>query len=247
MALKSEMKHDEKGGSQGLLSLRVSLTGMVAAAGLVVCLSTVFGFLGRFSWFMDLFSHFRVQYLLSLALLGLIFSLIHHWKTAAIFIVFACLNFSVILPLYLGGQSQKVGNKMVMRAMLINVNTRLGDPERVKKVVRKVNPDLLLLEEISAKWVEDLKWLGVEYPFSIVRAREDNFGIGLFSKFPLVENKVVRIGGEVPSILATVDTPGGLLKVIGTHPLPPAGSAYSLRRNEHLERLSDHIDSVPTI
>lgn len=243
MELKTKVKYEAQGVSHGFLSLRVSPIGMVAAAGLVVCLSTALGFLGRFSWFMDLFSHFRVQYLASLSLLGLISLLMNQRKTAMIFMTFACLNLATILPFYFGNPSQATDARPVMRAMLLNVNTQLGDPKRVKKVIQEVDPDLLLLEEISAKWVEDLKWLEAKYSFAIVRPREDNFGIGLFSKFPLGENKIVRIGGEVPSILATVDTPGGRLKVVGTHPLPPAGSLYSHRRNEHLARLPDYIDS----
>ncbi|NOX99357.1 MAG: hypothetical protein GXP30_06455 [Verrucomicrobia bacterium] len=232
-----------KDGSQGFLNLRVSPLGMITATGVIVCLSTVFGFLSRFSWFMDLFAHFRVQYFFSLALLGIIFVMFRQRKVAAIFFAFACLNLAVILPFYFNDQNQVIESEPVLRAMLLNVNTRHGDPIRVKQSIKEIDPDFLVLEEISAKWVDDLKWLEIDYPHSVVQPREDNFGIALFSKFPLVESKIVRIGGEVPSILATVDTAGGLFRVVATHPLPPAGPSYSRRRNEQLKQLPDYINS----
>ena len=37
--------------------------GLLTSAGFVASAATIFGFLGRFSWFLDLFSHFRVQYM----------------------------------------------------------------------------------------------------------------------------------------------------------------------------------------
>ena len=55
------------------LRLRVQPWGLLMVAGVIACIATVFGFLGRFSWFLDLFSHFRVQYLLGLGVIGLIF------------------------------------------------------------------------------------------------------------------------------------------------------------------------------
>ena len=43
--------------------------------------------------------------------------------------------------------------------MLLNVNTRSGDPARIREAVRKADPDLLVLEEISSAWVRELAWL----------------------------------------------------------------------------------------
>ena len=115
-------------------------------------------------------------------------------------------------------------------AMLLNVNSRLGDAERVRQVVQEADPDILLLEEITSKWVRNLQWLTDSHPHRRVQPREDNFGIGLFSKLPLAEDEIVYIGdAEVPSIVATVETSQGKLRVIATHPVPPFG-AYPTTR-----------------
>ena len=235
-------KRDNTG--SGFLRLRVSPWGLLATAGVVACVATVFGFLGRFSWFLDLFSHFRVQYLLGLGTLGLILLVFKHHRTGIVFLVFAAINLGVILPLYFFGEGQAAPAGNALRAILLNVNTRLGDPERVKKVIQELDPDFVVLEEISARWVNDLQWLAMSHPHSRLQPREDNFGIGLFSKLPLVEADIVYIGDAgVPSVIAKIETRDGPLAVVATHPLPPGGASYSRWRNDQLERLPEYIPS----
>jgi endonuclease/exonuclease/phosphatase (EEP) superfamily protein YafD len=225
--------------------------GLMAAAGIIACLATTLGFLGRFSWFLDLFSHFRVQYLVGLGILGALFLLGRRRRTAAVFIGFACINLGVVLPQYFGGPAPAIGVPASggLRAMLLNVNTRLGNATRVRKAVQETEPDILVLEEINARWVTDLKCLADSYPYSVTQPREDNFGIGLFSKFPIAEQEVVHIGAaQVPSILATITVGQSRLRVIATHPLPPAGARYSRLRNEQLDRLPDCVSpSLPMV
>lgn len=70
--------------------------------------------------------------------------------------------------------------------------------------------------------------------------REDNFGIGLFSRLPLERAEVVYVGAAgVPSIVARIRTAAGPLTVVATHPLPPGGAVYTQLRDEQLERLPD--------
>lgn len=228
---------------------KICLSGMLSAAGTVACCATVFGFLGRFSWFLDLFSHFRVQYFLGLAVIGAILFAAKSRKTASVFFAFACINLALIVPLYLGRQPPPHGGHRSLRAMLINVNTAAGSPDRVRRAILEADPDILVLEEISAGWVAGLTWLTNSHPYSCVRPREDNFGIGLFSKRPFAESKMEYIGhAGVPTVLATIDTAQGPLRVIATHPLPPAGPGYSWRRNDQIEQLADYArSSVPLI
>lgn len=218
--------------------------GFLTAAGVVASVATVLGFFGRFSWFLDLFSHFRVQYLLGLVAIGAILLIGQRRKAAAVFLVLACVNLVPVLPLYYGKTDVPDKTVPVLRAMLLNVNTSCGDIDRVRIVVSSSNPDILVLEEISSRWMSGLTWLTNAYPHSLAEPREDNFGIGLFSKLPLAEAEVVYIGAaEVPSILATVSTVRTNLRVIATHPLPPGGRDYSRWRNEQLEGLADYVPS----
>ncbi|MDY0167257.1 MAG: endonuclease/exonuclease/phosphatase family protein [Thermoguttaceae bacterium] len=232
----------------GFFRLHIQPWGLLTAAGAVACAATLLGFLGRFWWFFDLFTHFPVQYLLGLTALGAVL-IVGRRKAGVVLFAFACVNLMLVLPTYFGGQKAPPAGTPTLRAMLLNVNTRFGDPQRVKQVVRDTAPDILVLEEISAQWMRQLDWLRDSHPYVLAEQREDNFGIGLFSKLPLVESEVVYIGSaDVPSILATIDTGQANLRVIATHPLPPIGREYARWRNEQLQRLPNHIDaSEPTI
>jgi len=126
--------------------------------------------------------------------------------------------------------------------MLINVNSTTGDPEKVQDLISTENPDILVLEEITSKWVEALGTLPDEYPHHLVRPRTDNFGIALYSRFPLSHSAIESIGGAgVPSILTTATLPDGPVQLIATHPLPPFGGEYSRLRNDQLEQLPSHV------
>lgn len=223
--------------------------GLLTAAGTIACIATVFGFLGQFSWFLDLFSHFRVQYFIGLCILGLIFLAFKHRQAGIVFLIFGFVNLCTILPLFFGGETAPTHEGNTLRAILLNVNTQLGDTERTRKFIQENSPDFVILEEISARWVKDLQWLALSHQYSYIQPREDNFGIGLFGKFPFKDVKTVNIGdAEVPSIIVKTETRDGSLTIIATHPLPPGGASYSKLRNGQLDKLPDYIpESLPVV
>lgn len=232
-----------------LLPALPGLSGLFAAAGTIGCISTILGFFGSTAWSLDLFAHFRVQYFAGLCTLGFLMLLLKHRRTGSIFCAFAVVNLATILPLYLPFVNNHPSETKTTRAMLLNVNTSMGNPGRVKEVIKEIDPDFVVLEEINADWVSKLQWLSTSHSNSIVEPREDNFGIGLYSRLPLAQARIVNIGtAGVPSIVAVVRTGQGLVTVIATHPLPPRSAEYSKYRNKQLAQIPDHVPtSAPTI
>lgn len=213
------------------------LRGIFVLSGVTVSLMSLLGLLGRFNWILDLFSHFRVQYVISLSLISGILLMLRCRKTALIFILLAVVNCIYVMPLFFGGQNSNPNGSPILRVMLLNVNTNTGDPELVKRAIQEANPDILVLEEISARWLENLAWLKASHPYAITQPRDDNFGIGLFSKLQIVDGKIEHIGMNIPSILATIKTTGNYLHLVATHPTPPASRDYSRWRNKQLDQL----------
>ena len=230
-------------------SFSLHFFGLVTATGAVISTATVLGFLGRFHWFFDLFSHFRVLYFIALASISIYLLILHYYKIAGTLLILAFSNLAVILPLFFGGQPAAPKTADTMRAVQLNVNTQSGNPKLVGKFLEESTPDILILEEINDQWVTDLQWLVEFYPYSSIEEREDNFGICLLSKFPITKSEIVYIGdGSVPSIVATIDTPQGKLVVIATHPPPPIGALYSQWRNSQLNELPEYTKiPLPTI
>lgn len=216
--------------------MKIRWVGLCDAAGLIILACSVFGFSGRLFWFLDLFSHFRVQYMqICLVLIGIAL-----WKRlnkrAAALILLACLNYAFVLPLYFGRPVP--ANEKPIRAMLMNLNASNGNTDRVLEAIRHADPDLLLLEEVTSVWSSELAVLDIDYKYRIAEPQEGCFGIMLLSKYPLEHGQVLQIGKTgVPSIVTEAHFPKGVVSVIGTHPKPPAGAEYSRQRNMQLIEL----------
>jgi len=203
-----------------------------------ILIATLFGFLSRLWWFFDLFSHFRVQYMqLCLPLIGIAL-----WKRlnkrAIACVLLACVNYALVLPLYSGKPAPATSKPA--RAMLMNILAINGNTEQVLEAIEQADPDLLLLEEVTPIWEDELKVLNSTYPYRVAEPQEGCFGIMLLSKHPIKNGTVREIGKEgLPSITADIYFPDGEISVIGTHPLPPVGGRFSNSRNEQLAALPE--------
>lgn len=225
-------------GVREVLSIRISPWGLLSVCGAMASGATVLGLLGRFWWAFDLFSHFRAQYFYTLLTVAFLFLVRRRYWATTGFGLFAVLNLCSILPLYFGAEQQRASAPPTCRAMLINVNTGSGRPDLVAQAIDQFRPDLLLLEEISDKWVAALSQQLKQYPNSRVMPRDDNFGIGLYSKHPLVDGEIRYLGdAEIPSVVAVVQSPAGRFTIIGTHPLPPASGENTRLRDGQLTEL----------
>ncbi|MDF7798099.1 endonuclease/exonuclease/phosphatase family protein [Pontiellaceae bacterium B1224] len=206
-----------------------------AVAGLTV--ATLLGFLGRLNWMLELFSHFRVQYLQIALLLAGICLWVRRNKCASALAAVAALNYIFILPLYLGKPSAP--NTKPVRAMLMNINAQNGNTAQVIYAITNASPDLIVLEEVTPHWAFELSQLATNYPHHIMEPQEGCFGIMLLSRYPLAHGEIVEIGNAgVPSIITEVHFPEGAVSVIATHPLPPITASYARERNGQLEALS---------
>jgi endonuclease/exonuclease/phosphatase (EEP) superfamily protein YafD len=217
---------------------------------LVVCAATLAGFLGRGSWVLDLFSHFRLQYLLLLAGAGALFLLAERYPQALAAGLFAGLNLFLMAPLYLkrGGQKPaRSGNSRgSYRVLLANVLQDNGAFGTVRHQIRSEEPDFIVLIEVNKTWIDQLKPVLEAYPFRQMPLREDNYGIALFSRFPIRSSEVRQFGSaRVPSIVANFQLQGRLVTMIATHPPPPKTKRQSDLRNVQMVQVAEFIRSLP--
>ncbi|MDF7825848.1 endonuclease/exonuclease/phosphatase family protein [Pontiellaceae bacterium B12227] len=206
-----------------------------------ILIVSLLGYFGKYNWFLDLFSHFRVQYL-QLCLIPFIIAL---WrrrnKLAIALVLLVCLNYTFVLPLYFGKPSP--GKEKPIRAMLMNLNAGNGNTEQVLEAIKLAAPDILLLEEVTPKWAQELKVLDTTFRYRITEPQDGCFGISLLSKYPLEHSEIVEIGTTgVPSIITEAHFPNGVISIIGTHPLPPVGTDYSNQRNTQLAALPGYVE-----
>jgi endonuclease/exonuclease/phosphatase (EEP) superfamily protein YafD len=221
---------------------RLSAIGLLSAGGSLCCIATPLGWLGEWWWFFDLFAHFRVQYFVALALLSILMALLKSKAFAIVFAIFALINLGPLAPYYLSSPPTPPAGATVFRVLVLNVNTEAGQVAKVKEVVAAYDPDLMVLEELSASWVENLEPALADYPHRLLNPRPDNFGITLYSRLKVQSATAYPIGpADIPSIVATVEMPtvsGGTREVtlLATHTFPP-GREWSSLRNAQLRDL----------
>lgn len=219
-------------------SLARQLRGCVVLAAvlllLVLSLTTLGGFFGRLDWRLELLCHFRAQYFWGLALATMLFVACRQWPLAAIAAFGAAVNLALIVPLYWGGQRMPADQRLV-RAMSLNVHYRNRDYDAVLELIGREKPEFVLLLEVTPQWVKALGALDSEYPFSRALPRYDASGIALWSRLP-IEQFEIRGRAEIglPTFVAELALPSGLMTLIGTHPASPGSAEHAAMRNRQL-------------
>ena len=193
--------------------------------------------------YIDIFSHFKFQYILFEILFCLLcFYLSFQSRKFIVFIfislLFICLNFIDVVS-YIG-TPQIIDSNNTIKIGLFNVLTQNNKYNSLKNEIKEHNPDIVILQEVDDIWLENIKELKNNYPYFLEHSRLDNFGIALYSKVPLINPKIEEwtdYGVPVISIeLKSVDN--SILKIYGIHTLPPTGREYFRVRNEMLAEIN---------
>ena len=220
--------------------LTLSLTGLVEAAGALVCLFTLTGFFGRWSWVFEITSHFRAQYALLLVGFGLLAVWQRHRLKAAVFLAFGSLNFWLLVPFLFGTPGQMTTRSTPsVRLLLWNVNSANRNFAEFSRLLSEHDPDIVSLIEVSPEWKRFLHDTMTTFPHQRVEARNDNFGIAMFSRIPIESMRVRYLGAaSLPSISAELVSGDRTISLLATHPLPPAGGSEARYRDEQLQAVA---------
>ena len=211
-------------------------TGLAVLVGLVV-LCSVFGWLGRLWWPLELLSHFRVQYAAILGVGAIAAFLGKQAVLAGWTAVAALLNLLCLLPAAPARPPHRSTGRR-LRALVMNVYVRNDRYHRFLELLRNESPDVAVVVEVTPEWARALQSMRDDYPFTHVLPREDGFGIALLSRLPLEHLQVYRLDGiGIPSVLARVNLDGDSLTVIGTHPPGPMTRWRAWARNHQLAAL----------
>lgn len=210
-------------------------------AGPYVLLGMTFaGSCGAWHAALDLCAHFRVYYLI----VGLIWALAI-WKrirsrAMCCLTVSVLWNAGLILPYYIPvGPSTVPESATSISLISLNVYTSNTDKDAVLAYLRERQPDLIVVMEVDDRWERALSQLKDLYPHHLIQSRADNFGIGLLSRWPLINARFVKLAEtDLPNVVAQVEKEGRQFQIVGTHPLPPIGSEYTRERNAQLNEVA---------
>jgi endonuclease/exonuclease/phosphatase (EEP) superfamily protein YafD len=203
--------------------------------------------LGEWHWFLDLFSHFRLLYLVVCAVV-LGFALVRRrkWLIAAAVVSFGW-NLALIAQVHrpLRYEDGATMFKPAFKVMTFNV---LNENRRREDVIRHVlaaDADILCLPEVNARWAMDLEPLRKKYAHYVEEMTQGDFGIACYTRLPMKSGRVHIYADEgISSIVMELEYEGKALTFIGTHPVPPMGSATARVWRTQLTQIGQHAASM---
>jgi endonuclease/exonuclease/phosphatase (EEP) superfamily protein YafD len=197
---------------------------VIAISAVALAVMSLAAFLGRWIWWLDVLANFRAQYVVGLAVLGLIVVLSRWRKTGYAVLGVALVNLLVVLPLYLGSPAKATVEASAIRVMSFNLlSTNERYPE-VIEYIEGVDPDLILLHEASRPW--EVAMEAAELDYQIIRPRSEDliFGTLVLVKGDAVEAVSYGFAASSARAVELTYTPEGwttTLSILGTHPLAP--------------------------
>lgn len=114
-----------------------------------------------------------------------------------------------------------------IRLMMSNVLQSNTSYQKVIDLVHEVDPDILLTLETNKTWENELNSaLSQDYPYAIKVPLENRYGMHLYSRFKLKDEKInYLISDSVPSIFTKIQLPNEeWVDLYGVHPPPPSPS-----------------------
>jgi endonuclease/exonuclease/phosphatase (EEP) superfamily protein YafD len=200
-------------------------------------------------WIADLLTNFRVQ--MCIGICGLLFLVLvtRQWTWVAIGIVLLVFHGWRTAP-YLIPRTAPTAQttQQNFRLLTANVLTSNSSYASLVELLRKEQPDFVVLMEINKRWAEHLDVLEDLYPHQELHPREHNFGIAILSRQPWTKMESMSFGDiELPWLKAKfkigADTSTGLpLEIIAVHPLPPVSARNADYRNTQLMEISSQVD-----
>jgi endonuclease/exonuclease/phosphatase (EEP) superfamily protein YafD len=222
----------------------MSIIGLLQAA---AALTVVFSLLAALSLplhFIDLFSHFRLQYFVVSALLLLVFALQQRYAYAGALLLTVLLNGYFLIEWYLPPKPDAGGSEE-FKLLHANVLSSNNQHQRLIDLVAAEDPDMIFLQEITDDWLLGLRPLLKDYPFTYAAARSGNFGIAVYSRIPF--DSVSHVDSPPyghPTITATARIGKREVTLISSHPTIPLGKQLYSARNQHLDSLLDLIQAA---
>jgi endonuclease/exonuclease/phosphatase (EEP) superfamily protein YafD len=208
----------------------------VAGVVVLVGLATLAGLLDRFWWAFETADVFRLQYLVLLVGAAPVALLLRRPRLAVIAAALAAVNFAVLgIPVSASVTAAPKRPAHGLRLVVANVEVGNRDFAAVRRLVVRTRPDLFGVTELTPVMARQLGEQLPGYRAMVVDAREDAYGIGVYSRLPLLSAKVVHFPSDGPAtVVARLRVAGETVTVVVTHVHTTFAGSIHVRQLETL-------------
>ena len=195
-------------------------------------LSVILPFIRSDHWTIRVFDYPRFQKLILIFISFIIWTFIDD-KTNFDEILLVLLGICVIYLAWVIIPYTPLGRKMIdkvelkpgekpLNFLVSNVFQDNTSYEKLVKLVKKKNPDILFLLETNQAWMENIREATDEFEYKIEVPLENTYGLLFYSKLPIKYQEVkYLISTEIPSIVVDVEYNNEIVRLYGLHPTPP--------------------------
>lgn len=147
----------------------------------------------------------------------------------------------------------KIDRNNCIKIISSNVYQDNKNTEGCMRMLKRHNPDVILLLETDQFWFEGTRELEQQYPHQVLVPLENTYGMLLYSKFELVNPQVrFLVDEEIPSITTQLKLLSGkLITLKCVHPTPPVPgeNSHSTERDKELLLIAKEVkeNKLPTI
>ncbi len=214
---------------------------------LAVCFAlTCFSEFERFWWGTYLVAQFRVElFALSFLLcvsLGIIWKSKIHLSLA---VLCALLNFSHLVPYYVPQATPQASGRTI-KMLELNLNVLNKRYEQVTSYIQNVNADVVVISELTPEWRQYFQTHLLNYPNAITEERIDTYGIGVYSKHPLKNGRIEKIGSSGhPSVIGEFSGLEKPISLLHTHVQGPVKKQFFNWHKEQFEKLLPVVNQLP--
>jgi endonuclease/exonuclease/phosphatase (EEP) superfamily protein YafD len=194
-------------------------------------------FAGRWLWWLDVLANFRAQYVVGLAIFGVLIAVSRWRRTGLAVLGVALVNLVFVAPLYVGSPGEPVAGAPDLRVLNFNLLSINENYNEVIEYIVAVDPDLVFLHEASRPW--EVAMESADLGYEIVRGRSDQliFGTLILSRQE-VDAVSYGFAETQPRAISLRYQPDGWpveLNVLSTHPLAPTTTERAGLRDAQLE------------
>jgi endonuclease/exonuclease/phosphatase (EEP) superfamily protein YafD len=215
---------------------------------IAIVLLTLLSLLSPIAWnaYFELFSHFKLQYLLIcfmlLPLLALQPQRTQNSKKLLIAALF-CISLQLpdLLTWYLPQTNFATTSNTKVRIALANVYEKNKNYAAMRSLIQTEQPDVAVFLEATPIWQTELQPLKASFPYFF-----QTTGIAIYSRLPL-ENVTTFGPLTKPSVASRLtiahQTIPQTITLIATHPLPPKPDLFDLR-TAHLQATEQYVQKI---
>ncbi len=218
--------------------------------GIILILFTVLPMLKKDAWWIRIFDFPRLQITILLIVTFAAYAALMWEPTLAESIFLTVLTMCMAYQGYMMfpytrlaskqvQQSQRVSEESTITLLFANVLQDNRDAPRLREIIDKADPDIILTVETDQWWLEQLKGYERSHPHIVHQPMDNTYGMLLYSRLELVDHEVCfLVEDHVPSIQTRVRLPSGELVVIRClHPPPPFPTVEESATNRDAELL----------